>query len=437
MTIPEFYNTYFKPGRISTDSRKISTGSVFIALRGDNFNGNQFAGQALQSGASIAVVDEKIEGFGNQILQVSNTLIFLHKLAHFHRVKNKLKIIGLTGSNGKTTTKELLHTVLSEKFKVQSTQGNLNNHIGVPLTLLSVEPDTEYSVIEMGANHPGEIKTLCTIADPDSGLITNIGRAHLEGFGSFEGVIKTKSELFDYLAERNRKFYCNGSDELLNKIVSTYKNCIFYNSTDSTCYGKILASASAISVEITDKYKNSVIVDTQLFGDYNLINILAAACIALDNGMTLEEIKSGIEKYQPSNFRSQVFQIGFSTIIMDCYNANPSSMELALKNVANSNAERKIVILGGMKELGNYSETEHEKLFKLAENLKFDEILLFGKEFKEFSPAKGITTESFDELTRYIHSMNLNNSLILIKGSRINQLERLQSVLESYYSSKS
>lgn len=437
MTISEFYKKDFRPGIISTDSRKISKGSIFIALKGDNFNGNDYAIQALHSGASIAVVDELIEGYDDQIIVVKNTLSFLQELAHYHRIKSKFNIIGLTGSNGKTTTKELIHIVLSERYKVQSTQGNLNNHIGVPLSLLSIEYENEYCVIEMGANHLGEIMTLCEIAEPDSGIITNIGKAHLEGFGSLEGVVKAKSELRDFIVARNGKLFCNGSDKLLQKIAGSYKNCLFYNSIGSICTGRIITSTPNIIVEITDRNNNSVIVNSHLYGGYNLINILAAACVGIDHGITLEEIKIGIEKYHPSNLRSQVLQIGSSTVIMDCYNANPSSMELALQNAANYKLDRKIVILGSMKELGNYTYKEHKKLAKLAEGFGFEEIILFGEEFKDIIPSKGISTDSFNTLINYLQSIELHHSLILIKGSRANRLERLQDIISNYHSSRS
>ncbi len=437
MKIADFYKKYFHPGLVSTDSRKIEKGSIFIALRGDNFNGNDFAKTALQSGAIIAVVDEEINTSDNRILVVKDTLLFLQKLAQHHRTKISSTIIGLTGSNGKTTTKELIHHVLSEKYKVQSTKGNLNNHIGVPLTLLSIEADTDYSIIEMGANHKGEIKALCEITLPESGLITNIGKAHLEGFGSFEGVIQAKSELYKHIAAKKGKFYFNGSDPILWKIAGNYRNVKLFNSAHGICNGKVITSVPFLITELTDIHNNTSIINSHLHGDYNLINILAAACIGLDLGIPLDEIKSGIEKYYPSNFRSQVMHLGSSTVIMDCYNANPISMELALKNAANIDNDNKIAILGSMKELGKYSNEEHNKLVKLAESYSFEQLILFGEEFKNLRPKKGITTNSFEELTQYLNSLDLNNSLILVKGSRANRLERLEAVIRNYFYSNS
>ncbi len=437
MNVADFYKIYFRPGMISTDSRHIREGSVFIALRGENFNGNEFAISALQAGATVAVVDEKINTSDYRIILVENTLSFLQDLAHYHRIKNGFRIIGLTGTNGKTTTKELILAVLSEKFRVQATKGNLNNHVGVPLTLLSLDPKNEYCIVEMGANHKGEIKTLCSIAEPDSGLITNIGKAHLEGFGSFEGVIEAKSELRDFIVSRKGKLYCNASDTLLHKIAGDYWNCVFYNSENSMCSGKIVSSVPYLVTEIADNNKSTTIINSHLHGDYNLTNILAATCIGLDLGIDLDKIKIGIEKYQPSNFRSQLIQIGSATVIMDCYNANPSSMELALLNASKFMSNRKIIILGSMKELGDFSQNEHKKLADFAESFGFQQVILFGEEFSGITLNNGITTESFEKLVSYLTTMDLQHSLILIKGSRANRLERLENVIINHHSLRS
>lgn len=427
MTIQDFYSRYFKPGIISTDSRKIDAGTIFIALKGEQFNGNEFALSAIKSGASVAVVDEPVEGPEGKLVRVKNSLEFLQKLAAYHRQKCKFNIIGLTGSNGKTTTKELIHAVLSVRFKVHSTQGNLNNHIGVPMTILSFAADTEIGVVEMGANHPGEIKALCNISRPDSGLITNIGKAHLEGFNGFDGVVKAKSELFDFLKSDKGKIYFNRSDELLCKLVDDYKNTECYGSKDCTCSGEITESVPTLKIKLI-AYGKEMYVETQLYGDYNLNNILAAACIGLDTGMPVEEIKKGIESYRPSNMRSQIIQIGNLTVIMDCYNANPSSMQGALHSMSNFASAKKVVILGGMKELGDESAAEHKKLGKLLESLDFEKIILFGPEFSGIILKNGFHTESFNELSAYVDSIDLKNRVILVKGSRSNKLERLEKV---------
>lgn len=434
MNIPDFYKKYFRPGRISTDSRNIEKDMIFFALKGDNFNGNIYAETALQKGASVAVVDELYGEADARLIAVKDALIFLQDLAKYHRNTSEFNIIGLTGSNGKTTTKELIYSVISEKYSVQSTQGNLNNHVGVPLTLLSFKSDTQYGVVEMGANHRGEINKLCEIAMPDCGLITNIGRAHLEGFGSFEGVIRAKSEIFEYIKNHEGKMYGNGSDPLIRKIVGNYSNLIQYNSENSLCTGRVINSVPSLNAEIKAHTGETVTVKTHLVGDYNLINVLSAACIGLDLDIPLDLIKSAIEKYHPSNLRSQNLQIGSSTVLMDCYNANPTSMELALQNIANHNADKKVVILGAMKELGKYSDEEHNKIASLTDQYGFQAVVLFGKEFLHNRPKKGIVTDSFDELTEYLNSINLDNSVILIKGSRANKLERLEAIIRKHHS---
>ena len=434
MTPAEFYKNYFTPGTITTDSRKTGKGSVFVALKGDTFNGNDFAVHALNSGASLVVVDEKIELSDERVIMVSNTLTFLQELANYHRVQNKFHVIGLTGTNGKTTTKELIHSVLSERYNVKSTRGNLNNHIGVPLTLLSIEPDTDIVVIEMGANHAGEIRALCDIAYPDSGLITNIGVAHLEGFGSFEGVKKAKGELYEYIKTQKGVLYCNGTDQTLREMIGTYDNCKFYNSDDGLCTGRIISTYPFLKAEITSNTQ-SVLIHTHLFGTYNLLNILASASVAIDHGIDLGAVKRGIEKFKPSNFRSQILQIGSCTVILDCYNANPSSMEQAIRNVVEYEGSRKILILGSMKELGSYSHHEHQKLTEFAESYDFDTIILFGSEFESIRSTKSHHTNSIDEIIHYLDTLDLRDSLILIKGSRANKMERLKEAIENHHSS--
>jgi len=432
MNTQEIYSKYFRPGNISTDSRKIETGTIFVALKGDHFNGNEFAAAAIESGAAIAVVDEPVDGPAGKIIRVDNTLKFLQELATLHRKKYRFKIIGLTGSNGKTTTKELIHSVLSIAFKVQSTQGNLNNHIGVPLTLLSLKSDTEIGIVEMGANHPGEINDLCDIAQPDSGLITNIGKAHLEGFNGFEGVIRAKSELYNYLKLNRGKIYFNKSDKLLSELVGDYKNIQCYGTDSCNCSAEILSSVPALELNLRTSEKIMFIV-TRMYGDYNLSNILAAACIGIDLGMSPEDVKKGIESYMPSNLRSQIMHIGTSVIIMDCYNANPSSMHEALNSMSKFTADNKIVILGGMKELGNESAAEHDKVGQLLGKMHFEKIFLYGPEFHNIKLKNSFHTDSFDELTAHINSTDLKNKIILVKGSRSNRLERLGKVFHDYY----
>ena len=304
MNIGEFYTRYFRSGNVSTDSRKIKTGDIFVALKGDNFDGNEYVFQALKKGARIAVTEKTFNTGEQKLLKVDDTLCFLQELANYRRNKLKIKIIGLTGSNGKTTTKELLYSVLKQKFRVEATEGNLNNHIGVPLTLLSLKSDTEIAIVEMGANHPGEIAALCHIAEPDCGLITNIGRAHLEGFGNYEGVITAKSELYRFLQAKNGRIYFNKEDPTLTGLLDKYTNIVPYNSPGGICHGKIVNSFPTLSFTLFHHDDRSLHIITQLFGEYNLVNILSAASVGLDMGVSPAEIKTAIEEYYPSNYRS-------------------------------------------------------------------------------------------------------------------------------------
>lgn len=431
MKVENFYSQFFKPGNVSTDSRKIKPGDIFIALKGENFDGELFAESALLQGACIVVVADDSAVKGKKIVRVKNTLNFLQELARYHREYKNLQIIGITGTNGKTTTKELMYNVLSQKYIVQSTQGNLNNHIGVPLTLLSISPQTQITIIEMGANHPGEIKTLCEIAQPQSGLITNIGKAHLEGFGGYTGVKKAKAELFDFIKSIHGKIYLNGADEVINSLAGDYLNKVKFNSTSGICAGKIITSLPSLVIEISDSYQNTQLISSSLFGNYNLDNILAAACIGLDLGLNLTEIKKGIESYSPDSFRSQIVFFGSTKLILDCYNANPTSMEQSLKSFSDYASEKKVVILGGMKELGKYEKEEHQKLARLIQQLNFDSIILFGKEFCEIELYNSTYFESFSELKNYVKRMNLKNTTVLIKGSRANKLEEIVDIIKN------
>jgi len=359
----------------------------------------------------------------------------LHGLAQHYRKMLKTPVLAITGSNGKTTTKELINSVLGQKYKVQSTPGNLNNHIGVPLTLLSLNVDTEIAIIEMGANHPGEIRDLCLIALPQSGLITNIGKAHLDGFGNFEGVRRTKAELYEFIKTENGKIYLNDADSTLVTIAGNYSNTIRYNSENGICDAKIIASLPTLSIQVSAQKGITERLETKLYGDYNLPNILAAVAIGLDHSMSLKEIRTGIEMYSPDSFRSQVMALGNIQLILDCYNANPTSMELALTNFEAIDANRKIVVLGGMKELGMYEQEEHQKIGHLLNQFHFDVVILLGKEFEGIRVNKSHYFSSFADLERFIPKLNLNNSTLLIKGSRTNKLERLVDVIKEAYSS--
>jgi UDP-N-acetylmuramoyl-tripeptide--D-alanyl-D-alanine ligase len=431
MKVENFYSQFFRPGIVSTDSRKIIPGDIFIALKGDNFNGELFAESAIRQGASVVVASKDCRIKDEKIIYVNDTLIFLQQLARYHREFRNIQVIALTGSNGKTTTKELLRSVLSQKYVVQSTHGNLNNHIGVPLTLLSIVPETQIAIVEMGANHPGEIKLLCEIALPQSGLITNIGKAHLEGFGSYEGVKKAKAELFDFLKHIHGKIYYNGADDILIDLVGKYPNKIAYNSPAGICSGRIISANPSLSLEITNTLQDSLLISSSLFGQYNLNNMVAAAGIGLDLGLNLAEIKKGIENYTPDGLRSQLISIGSTQLILDCYNANPTSMRLALQSFSEYPNKRKIVILGGMRELGIYEKEEHWELARYIQKYNFDSVLFFGSEFDGIRLSNSTYFKTLTELKDYIKNTNLNNVALLIKGSRANRLEEIVEIMRN------
>lgn len=433
MNIAEFYASWFREGNVTTDSRNVKSGDIFIALKGDNFNGNEYAEKAIIAGASVAVVENSVSVKHPKFVKVPDTLSFLQTLANFHRKKSKATIIGLTGTNGKTTTKELLFHVLSQKFKVRATEGNLNNHIGVPLTLLSLTDDTEIAIVEMGANHPGEIKSLCAIAEPDSGLVTNIGRAHLEGFGNFEGVRNTKAELYNFLKDRKGKIYYNNSDPLLTELLDGYSPSASYNSGQSICRGKLIRSVPTLKISLSGPDNSSVTIDSGLFGEYNMVNILAAACVGIDFGINLTLIKKGVESFKPSNLRSQILNLSSLMLIMDCYNANPTSMSLALGDFDRLQHPKKWLILGGMKELGAYSEEEHGKIGKLINDMQVTRVLLTGNEFREIPVKNSVFCPDTMEIIEQLKKEDLSGSAILIKGSRANHLEKVCEFIKTRF----
>lgn len=422
--IEELYKKYLAcNNRVSTDTRNITPGCIFFALKGSNFNGNTYAGEAIQKGARWAVIDDP-EFSGKNTILVADVLKELQSLAKTHRKNNNFTVIGLTGTNGKTTTKDLIRTVLSSKYKCSATKGNLNNHIGVPLTILSADSDTEFLIIEMGANHIGEIKFLSELCSPDYGLITNIGKAHLEGFGGFNGVIKAKSELYTYLKLSNKPVFYNSNNELLKDLLYDYSNKIGYGSKEDTVYIESLYNYESLSLDLminNRKFK----INTQLFGKYNADNILAAVTIGRFFDVPEELIVSSMNEYLPSN-RSQMLITPNNRIIADCYNANPSSMKEALNNFLEIDSERKVVILGEMKELGNNSNAEHKKIFDQIKNQKLFKALLVGSEFNFISASDNIMhfldTET---LADYLNTHHMSNCIILLKGSRSNGLEKL------------
>jgi UDP-N-acetylmuramoyl-tripeptide--D-alanyl-D-alanine ligase len=426
----QLYEHYLRYPVVCTDSRAVLPDSIFFALKGDSFNGNAFANGALNSGAKLAVVDEPGVVTDDRFFLVEDVLSSLQELAQIHRSHFKCPVIGITGTNGKTTTKELINAVLSVRGKTYATQGNFNNHIGVPLTILSADlATTEFLIIEMGANHPGEIAFLCSIARPDYGLITNVGKAHLEGFGSFEGVVKTKTELYDFLKSIEGKvFVCSRQHILLQHAVEL-NHLTYGNTVDDYCFGEIVSSDPFLIVKWYDNTKEHLIY-TKLVGAYNFDNVMAAICLGKYFSISVEKVIRAIESYEPSNNRSQVMQSASNQLILDAYNANPSSMSLAIENFARMNNFPKIVILGDMFELGAESRTEHEAILSLLKDFNFSDVILIGPRFCEVSSDSGFrcfisTIEAHDWLAAH----PITNASVLVKGSRGMKLETLLPVL--------
>ena len=424
MSIEELYQLFAKHPVISTDSRHIENNSLFFALKGENFNGNSYASSALESGAAFAVIDEVDYNSCDRCILVDDVLLTLQKLARFHRQKLNIPIIGITGSNGKTTTKELITSVLSKIFRVTATKGNLNNHIGVPLTLLSMDPTTQIGVVEMGANHPGEIAALCDIALPDYGIITNVGKAHLEGFGSFEGVKKTKAELYRSIEQRGGKIFINTANNHLKEMVQSVET-IGYK-TDREGYGieGEVVNSSQILVFKVKFPKGWRYIKTNLAGGYNLENAMAAVCIGNYFGVIPEDIIDAIESYVPSNNRSQFIKTKENQILLDAYNANPTSMEAALENFKTIESPLKGVILGDMFELGEVAQEEHQKIADKLSTMGLSLSLLAGKEFSRCHVAPNIHLfENSELLINYLAGIDPKGYLFLIKGSRGMKLE--------------
>lgn len=413
MKIEDLHSLYIQHGLVDTDTRNIRLNTVFFALKGDNFNGNKFAEEALSKGAKYAIIDEVKYKTSDNIILVDDVLKSLQELAKYHREYLKIPIIALTGSNGKTTTKELINVVLSTKYKTIATVGNLNNHIGVPLTLLSMDSSTEIGIVEMGANHLEEISFLSNIVGPNYGYITNFGSAHLEGFGSIEGVIKGKSELYDFIRETNGKVFLNSNDQ--TQVEKT-------KSIETISFDKSIKFEEANPfVEL--KFDNEK-VHSKLIGSYNFPNISAAITIGKYFEVSKEDIKNAIENYIPSNNRSEVIETERNTIILDAYNANPTSMKAALENFIEYKADHKTIVLGDMFELGDYSEVEHQKVVDFVSNANFDSVYFVGNNFSQTIPSDS-KYETLEKLEKHLIKNPINNSTILIKGSRGIALERL------------
>ncbi|MBC3759502.1 UDP-N-acetylmuramoyl-tripeptide--D-alanyl-D-alanine ligase [Hyunsoonleella sp. SJ7] len=426
MEIAELHRLYLDCNSVCTDTRKLENGNMFFALKGENFNGNTYAEQALEKGAKYAVVDEKAYETSDKTILVDDVLKTLQKLATYHRNYLKVPIIALTGSNGKTTTKELINAVLSQNYKTTATLGNLNNHIGVPLTLLSMTSETEIGIVEMGANHQKEIEFLCNIAYPDYGLITNYGKAHLEGFGGIEGVIKGKSEMFSHLVEHDKTIFLNSNDPIQIEKSKGGKTVTFGNSESQS---EIVIDFLGAQPFVVSKYKDTNI-NSQLIGDYNFTNIAIAIAIGDFFKVDSAKIKSAIECYIPSNNRSQIIEKGTNKIILDAYNANPTSMRAALLNFEKQEG-RKMAILGDMFELGEDAEYEHQTIAELANSMAIDNIFLVGENFSqsEINSEKTSQFKSFEDFKEAFNDSIFGDSLILIKGSRGMALERVLELL--------
>jgi len=424
-TIKLIYQRFLEHPNIVTDSRQCKPNSLFFALKGDKFDGNKFAEQALVDGCNYAIVDDIELGKNPRIIVVDDVLKALQQLAQYHRKQLAIPIIGITGTNGKTTTKELINVVLSKKYTVVATKGNLNNHIGVPLTLLTMNGQTEIGIVEMGANHQGEIMQLCEIADPDFGIITNIGHAHIEGFGSYEGVKKTKKELYDYILKKQGTLFVNAQDELLMSLSNDHKREL-YSSTN-----QIFATEIRVDPFLNFTLHNTVSqekeeVTMSIIGKYNINNALAASCIGNYFGVALPDIASALNDYIPTNNRSQLIKTERNDIIMDAYNANPSSMKVAIENFNAIEHPNKVVILGGMKELGETSIEAHDQLFTKITQGGFSKIILIGDEFQPFKNTDNVMWYSSSELLiPALQDADIRNTLILIKGSRSNRLEMI------------
>lgn len=423
MSVEQLYKIYIQNPSVQTDTRLLKPGDIFFALKGDNFNGNTFAKKAIDAGASFAVIDEEEAGIPGKTILVNDVLKTLQELAKYHRERFNIPFLAITGSNGKTTTKELVFAVLSSGFKTYATEGNLNNHIGIPLTLLKIKPDAGIAIIEMGANHLKEIESYCVYAQPTHGLITNCGKAHLEGFGSIEGVKKGKGELYDYIRKTNGAAFVMWDYDYLQEMSKGINSIFKYGTKNANIEGKIVRAEPYLAVEIT-KGAGIGTLHTQLVGLYNFPNVLAAVAIGKHFGITEEKIKTSIENYQPSNSRSQLIKKGSNTIILDAYNANPSSMKLAVENFAAIQAENKVLMLGAMAELGSESINEHKIIVEIIKKTNWKDVVLVGGDFLAF-PHPFLALPSSTSAKEWLQQQKFENTHFLIKGSRSMKMEKV------------
>lgn len=427
MKIEELYNIFLQHPIISTDTRKLTKGSLFFALKGQNFDGNKFAGQAVENGVAYAIIDNKEYDTGKNTIMVDNILECLQQLATLHRSKLQLPVIGISGSNGKTTTKELIHAVLSEKYHTFSTEGNLNNHIGVPLSILQITPQHEIAVIEMGANHIGEIHDLCQISRPDYGLITNIGKAHLEGFGNYENVIKAKTELYRHIEQNEGLVFINNNNNTLKINAQNIRQYSYGTNQNADIHTTFMVANPYVKLYWENK---KTIIQSKLIGKYNFENILSAIAVGDYFKVEPEKIKHAIEEYFPQNARSEFINKTTNTIILDAYNANPTSMIAALENFNLMQSVNKVVMLGDMLELGAYKESEHEKIIEFLVNSNYKQVFLVGSIFRSVNTRGEFKTfKNSIELRDFLKAHPVKDALILVKGSRGTQMEHVLETL--------
>jgi UDP-N-acetylmuramoyl-tripeptide--D-alanyl-D-alanine ligase len=427
MEVEKIYSKYRESKKISTDTRQITPGSIFFALKGDKFNANEFAEEALSKGASYAVIDEEKFRKNEKFILVDDVLTALQKLARHHRDQLNIPVVALTGSNGKTTSKELVHAVLNKKFKTHATKGNLNNHIGVPLTMLSIDASVEIAVVEMGANHLGEIALLCEIANPTHGFITNMGKAHIGTFGGYENIIRGKSELYQHLITHNGKVFINSQNPILFNMAKRFRDPIFYPAKGDFYQAELISADPMVRV----KAENGEEVQTKLIGGYNFENIVAALCIGKFFGVDASAANQAIAGYVPGNMRSQVMKKNSNTIILDAYNANPSSMQAAIENIAAMQAPKKVLILGDMFELEGEADKEHQAIGKLIKDKGISNVYLCGSLFKsalrEIPQAKYFVKK--EDLATELKQFPIKDATILVKASRGIGLETIVEFL--------
>lgn len=427
LSITELYNVYLQHPTVQTDTRRSTEGCLFFALKGPNFNANTFARQALDKGAAYAIVDEAEYATDDRCILVDNVLETLQQLAKHHRQQLDIPVLAITGSNGKTTTKELVNTVLKKKYTTYATVGNLNNHIGVPLTILSIKDDAEFAIIEMGANHQHEIESYCKIALPTHALITNCGKAHIEGFGGIEGVRKGKGELYDHIRSNNGTIFRNTDLDYLKDMASGINNQITYGSANADHIGKPLMNGVLLDVVILN-HMSEIVIKTNLVGAYNFANVMTAVAVGEYFGVSIEDIRDAIATYKPDNSRSQMIKKGSNRLILDAYNANPTSMHAAITNFANSDLTNKILWLGAMKEMGVEEANEHKALIALVNQYQWQDVILVGKEFNGLNGSYKHFNTSADA-AEYVKHHQPENSSIFVKGSRGSKMEVMTEAL--------